>query len=139
MPKKIGGLLSPVRQLRRRPPPSQLPLLSEACRSACGTARPPRQTGPKLSSQLSYAALPVNLPGGPFPRPWTSSPSGVRYYNHNPRRIRPPHPHCLPPPPHLIHIAFCLSLPSLYTLHFISLGRFLFGAVPGLFGWLCVW
>ena len=38
------------------PTPSQLSLLSEACRSACGTACPRKQTGSRLSSQLSHAA-----------------------------------------------------------------------------------
>ena len=54
-------------------------LLSEACRIACGIACPHKQTGSRLSesSQLSYAPLPVNFPGGPFPRPWTSNPPGM--------------------------------------------------------------
>ena len=67
--------LPPMRQLRRNPP-RQLSLLSKTCRSASGTALLHKQTGSRLSFQLSYAAQPVNTQGGPFPRPWILSPPG---------------------------------------------------------------
>ena len=130
-------------QLRRRPP-SQLSLLFEACRSTCGTACPRKQTSSRLSSQLSYAALSINTPGGPFPRPWTSSSPhmtllqlqfSLSTLTTHPPGFTPPEDRGTLTPLTLLRSAFArvrrrLSLSSFCAFHFVFLGSFVYVSCP---------
>ena len=141
-----------MRQLRCRPP-SQLSLLSEARRSACGTALPRKQTGSRHPSQLSYAAQPVNKPGGPFPRPWISSPPGITplqpIARHNlttyPPDFAPPRVEAHLPPCNLTPLACspgfgaaCLFPPCSFKICFPRVFCLVFSSARLWFGF-CAW
>ena len=85
----------PVYPLQRRRPPSRLSLLSEACRSAYRTACPRKQTGSRLSFQLT-TVLPYLLCQGVLSRDPGSRVRLVRRHCNRPYAAP-----CLPPVPPL--------------------------------------
>ena len=60
-----------------------------------GSAHGMRRRSRPLNTPCSAAPL-VNTPGGPFSRPWTSSPPGMTPPQLRCLLHRPGHPHCLP-------------------------------------------